>query len=356
MSADVARVHRALAEMGVQRLVSALGLKGRRNGQQWRVACPVHGGKDTNCVVGERDGSIVFVCHSGCGGAGGDALDLIAAVRGLDVRADFGAVLREAASIAGIQLDSTDRRFGPMESKPKPIDPALERHQRELAEGRERILGALLDLCPLDGEGLRYLTCERGLDERVCRAARVGFVRDPEHVRRVLANGFPIEVLDELGIVYRGSHLAFANHPLLFPIVERGRLAYVQGRALGPVAKKQDRWRSMRGGVPALWGVDSLREPGPVLLAEGPIDGLTAMQWAGGGAVVAIFGAGGLKAEWCKAMRGRTVVLALDPDEAGDRGAAKATEMLHAVGATVQRLPLPVGMDLNSWFCAERAA
>src|SRR5205809_325983 len=83
-------------------------------------------------------------------------------VHGLDVRADFAAVLREAASIAGIQLDGVDHRFGPMEVKAKPVDPAVAKHERELAEGRERILNALLELCPLEGEGLRYLTQERG--------------------------------------------------------------------------------------------------------------------------------------------------------------------------------------------------
>jgi DNA primase len=356
VNADVARVHRALADIGVQRFVAALGLKGRRNGQQWRVACPVHGGKDTNCVVGEKDGAIVFVCHSGCSGAGGDGLDLVAAVRGYDIRSDFGTVLAEAAAIAGIALDGVDR-FGPIEAKPKPIDPAVERHQRELAEGRERILGALLEFCPLDGEGLRYLTHDRGLDAQTCKRARVGYVADAERVKRVLLNGFPADVLDELGIVYRGEHLAFASHPLLFPVIEKGRPVYLQGRALGAVAKKQDRWRSMRGGVPALWGVDSLDRDGTILLCEGPVDGLSAECWLRGRrSVVAILGAGGLKPEWCLRMRGRTVTIALDPDEAGDRGAAKATRMLHEVGATVKRLELPQGLDLNAWFCAERAA
>lgn len=354
---DVARVHRALADLGVVRFAAALGLKGRRNGQQIRVPCPVHRGSDPNCVIGERDGVLVYVCHSGCGGVGGDALDLVAAVRGLDLRSHFGEVLREAAQIGGVQLDGPHAPSSRFE--PEPIDPAVEAHRRAMAQSRERVLEALLHLCPLTGEGLRYLTEERGLDARTCIEAGVGYVAHPERVRRILVGSFPVDVLDELGVVYRGEHLAFAAHPLLFPIVRDGRPAYVQGRALGVVAKKHERWRSMRGGVPCLWGVDSLRlDPRrSVVICEGPVDSITAVQWTRGKhAVVGIFGAGGLKPEWCAQLRGRTVVLALDPDEAGDRGSAKAIAMLNAVGAEVRRMQIPDGMDLNSWWCAETAA
>lgn len=363
MNDDVARVHAGIAAMGVGRLLAALGLNGRGRGDRWRIACPVHRGAEPNCVVEPKDGTIVFVCHSACGGEGGDAIDLVAAVRGIDARSDFGAALREAASVAGIAID-TSRSRSPYDRQPRrvapaPIDPAVERHQREIAEGRARVLAALAELCPLEGEGERYLADQRGLDPAVCRAHGVGYVGDVERVRRVLLRGFPAEVLDELGIVYRGEHLAFERHPLLFFIVERGAPVYVQGRALAHVEKKHERWRSMRGGVPCLWGVDSLAgdQRRGVVLAEGPIDGITAVQWAAGRrATVAVFGAGGLKPEWCKALRGRSVTIALDPDDAGDKGAARATAMLHAVGAEVRRLAIPDGLDLNAWFCAEHAA
>lgn len=355
---DVARIHATLAEQGVARLLAALGLKGRRNGNRWRIACPVHGGSDPNCVVEVKGGTIVFVCHSACAEAGGDALDLVAAVRGLDLRSAFGEVLREAAGIAGVAIDGPSSGPRSMRREP-PRDPAIEQHERELAEGRARVLATLAELCPLEGDGLRYLTDQRGLDARTCRAAHVGFVADPERVRRTLVRGFPASVLDELGIVYRGEHFAFERHPMLFFIVRGGVPVYVQGRALIEPPKKHERWRSMRGGVPCLWGVDSLaHDPRRrVVLAEGPIDGITAVQWSRGRtAVVGVFGAGGLKHEWCLALRGRSVTIALDPDEAGDRGADRAAAMLHAVGAEVRRLEIPSGMDLNAWWCAEQAA
>ena len=359
---DVERVHQAIAGLGVVGLLAALGLKSRRNGSRHRIACPVHRGTQPNCVVEAKDGAIVFVCHSGCGGAGGDALALIAAVRGLEVKTEFGAVLREAAAIGGITLDGP-RAASPYGREPRrfeapPIDPAVAAHQRELAEGRERVLSTLLDLCPLEGEGLAYLTDERALSPEVCRSFRVGYVSDPASVRRVLLRGFSAEVLDELGIVYRGELLAFARHPVIVPIIQRGRPTYVQGRALGAVASKHERWRSMRGSVPGLWNHDALADRHkPVLIAEGPIDGRSAHQWAGTKfAVVAVFGAGGLKPEWCVPMRGREVLLGFDPDAAGDRGATRAAGVLNKLGCDVRRLGLPRGMDINDWMRAETAA
>lgn len=358
MSDDRQRVHEALASLGVGHLVAALGLKGRKRGAKWAVPCPVHNGRDLNCEIAVVHGVIQFVCRSVCGNAGGDALALIAAVEGLDVRSQFGEVLRRAAGIAGIVLDDRAPAASERRRREPEIDPAVAAHQRELAEGRERVLSALLDLCPLEGEGLRYLTDERALREDVCRAHRVGYVSDPETVKRVLIRSFPVEVLDDLGVVYRGEWLAWERHRLLVPILRNGRPVYVQGRTLERVAKKHERWRSCRGTVPALWNHDALADrTRPVLIAEGAIDALTAIQWMQGRhAVVAIFGAGGLKPEWCREMRGREVVLALDPDDAGERGAAKATEMLNAYGCEVKRLVLPDGRDLNDLYRAEAAA
>ena len=339
-----AEVNAALAAMGVDRFLSALGLRGRKAGRQVRLACPIHGGSGANFVVGVRDGVIVWRCQSTCG-RGGDAIALVEALRGVS----FPEAVREAAALAGVYVA--------VERLEAPEDPKLVEVRRNAAEGVQRVLAALLELCPLEGEGLRYLTEDRGLSVETCRYAHVGYVSEPDRVRRVLVNGFPADVLDELGIVYRGEHLAFERHPLLFPILRNGRPIYVQGRALGPVAKKHERWRSMRGGVPSLYNLDALADDWrrPVMLCEGPVDTLSAHQWAPSYSAVGVFGAGSFKREWSAPLRGRDVVLAFDPDEAGDRGAMDVASELAAVGAVVRRMELPHGMDVNAWMLAEVA-
>ena len=355
MSDDARRINAALADLGPAKFLSALGIKGRGNGARARFACAVHGGDSFSASMSVRDGVLVWHCFSGCG-SGGDALALIAAMRGLDTHDNFRDVLAEAASIAGVGLGETSFTSR-QRVAPPPEDPAVVAARIESAQGVRRILATLLELCPLEGEGLRYLTEDRGLTRATCEAARVGYVSDPDRVLRVLLSSFPVEALDEAGIVYDGQWLAHARHPLLFPILHHGVAVYLQGRALGPVAKKQDRWRSCRGSVPSLYNVDALERDvdATVVLCEGPIDTLSAAQWKPDWSSVGIFGAGGFKPEWAVPLRGRDVLVALDPDAAGDRGAADTMRELVAAGAWPSRAALPPGMDLNDWMLAEVA-
>lgn len=349
MSREVEHVHTAIASMGVAGFLGALGLKHRRLGRVVRFPCAVHGGKDANAVAEIKDGRVVFACHSLCAGAGGDALTLVAAVMGLDQRNDFRRVLEAAGALAGVSISGT---FTPRVVE---VDPEVEELRRRAVESAERILDTLIELCPLDSEGLRYML-GRGLSEATCRAARVGYVSDPSRTLRVLLGSFSADTLDEVGVVYPGERFAFASHPLLFPLIVKGRPAYMQGRSLDPKVDKRDRWRSMRGGVPALYNVDAITgNDRPIVLAEGPIDTLSAIELYGDThAAVGIFGAGHFKREWAIALRGRRVVVATDPDEAGNKGAAAIAEVLHGVGAEVRRAR--IDRDLNEILCAEKAA
>ena len=354
MSADLPELHAALAAMGPARFLAALGIKSRSNGGTARFACPIHGGKGPNVGLHVHDGRLLWSCFSGCA-SGGDALTLIAAVHGLDVRADFAAVVREAASIAGVAVSvaAPPTRF---QRRDVPEAPEVVAARLEAAEGVRRVLSTLLELCPLTGEGLRYLTEERGLTRSTCESARVGYVSDPDRVLRMMSQHFSPDALDRAGVVYQGDWLAFARHPLLFPILHNGQPVYVQGRAIGAVAKKQDRWRSCRGGVPSLYGVDALdRADVPVVLCEGPIDALSAAQWMPDVASVGVFGAGSFKAEWAAPLRGRDVWVAFDPDAAGDAGAVDVVRVLAKAGAWPKRLALPAGFDVNAWMLAEAA-
>lgn len=357
MSDDARRINEALADLGAAKLLAALGVKGRVNGGRARFPCPIHGGKELSAVAEVRDGVVKFVCFSGCGMEGGDALTLIAGVRNLDLRSNFAEVLREGAAIAGVAFDGLTRAPSAPLARREPVEaPEVVAARIEAAQGVRRVLAAFLELCPLVGEGLRYLTEDRGLARATCEAARVGFVSDPDRVLRTLLATFPADALDAAGIVYDGQWLAHARHPLLFPIIHNGIAVYVQGRALGPVEKKQDRWRSMRGGVPGLYNADALaRRDVPVMLCEGPIDTLSAAQWVPDVASVGIFGAGGFKSEWATPMRGRDVWVALDPDTAGEKGAADTMRELVAAGAWPRRLEMPAGTDVNAWMLAEVA-
>lgn len=357
---DVADLHRALCSLGPIGVLRALGVptKGiRRAGRQVRCPCPVHRGDSPSFVFGERDGVLKWNCHSVCS-RGGDAIGLIAEVRGLDTRTQFAEVLREVGAIVGMEPAAFAAREEPTRTEAEQQAAYL---RNQAIATRTEVLERLLELSPLTGEGLRYLTEERGLDANVCRTVRVGYVADPGAVARDLLARFQPEVLDELGVVYlRGHELAFSRHRLIVPIIREGKPVYIQGRALGYVEHKHERFRSMRGSTPCLLGIDNLvAYPNhPVLLCEGLVDTITAQQcWGRDHAVVGILGAGGLKAEMAMPLRGRTVLVALDPDEAGEQGAASVVQMLSRLGCEVRRMQIPApAKDLNDWWQMERAA
>jgi hypothetical protein len=65
-----------------------------------RCPSPNHQDRTPSCSIQERGGVLVWKCH-GCD-AGGDVLELVAAVRGLSTKRDFRAVLLEAARLANL--------------------------------------------------------------------------------------------------------------------------------------------------------------------------------------------------------------------------------------------------------------
>lgn len=85
----------------VDAFLDALALPRRPMGAMRLIRCPVHTDERPSCTVRlERDRTISFHCWS-CG-ATGDALTLLAHVRGYHPRRDFRKVVDEAARIAGV--------------------------------------------------------------------------------------------------------------------------------------------------------------------------------------------------------------------------------------------------------------
>lgn len=109
------------------------------------VRCPVHGERtDPSLSLRTgRDGTLGAVCH-GCGWTG-DALSLIAALDGLDVRRDFRRVLERAADLAGGFVRATVKES--LQVRPEtprlPEDVAAELFKRICERGRLRARGAV---------------------------------------------------------------------------------------------------------------------------------------------------------------------------------------------------------------------
>ncbi len=131
-----------------------------------------------------------------------------------------------------------------------------------------------------------------------------------------------------------------------FPVFDLadGSVIDLKRRLLPPVPEGEKKSKTAFGGKAGLFGVHGLltgaAQKRPVVVAEGEKDWAVACaDLAPDYAVVGISaGAGCWRPEWTEALRGRDVILALDPDAAGEAGAAKARDLLTGVAASVRRM------------------
>ncbi|KUF18830.1 DNA primase [Streptomyces silvensis] len=188
-----------------------------------------------------------------------------------------------------------------------------------------------------------------------------------EHARRYVADRFGLtsEQCADLGVGLTTPaepskpwlSRSFTRYPRItvplygFDGVARG----LQGRDL--FGKCPARWVSLTNVEGRTWAKYGVLVGGAgydtILITEGPGDGLTSVG-VGYDALI-IRGAGlannaALIAELVEHLKGRDVVLAFDPDGAGERGTAALAKGLIDAGNAPRRLPFPnAGEDLTAW-------
>lgn len=339
MSTEVAAIRQQLTD--VRALCGVLGLiDGYRPGRVSRgllIRCPVHNDRNPSCIVSlGPDGTVRVKCQS-CQWSG-DVLHLIAAVHHLDVRADFPAVLGEAARLAGVDL-AGEQGKGPRRPE-APYTPPTYPDAGEVAS-----LWSSAVSVELDGEAHDYLE-SRGIDP--------GMV-DLYDLARVLPRGGWAPSWARC----RGRSWS-SSHRLLVPVVDHtGAMRSLRawrlpsdeaaegapkrtapaGKATGglvmacPVAR-----RMLATGQAPSWSTPTT--PLRVVIAEGEPDFLT---WAArvsdaDGAAPAVLGV--VAGAWSLAMAARVpdgamVGIRTDPDAAGDRYAADIRATLAERGVQV---------------------
>jgi DNA primase len=369
---DAAAVRRSLTDP--RALAEALGLTVGRERLRGavKVLCPWHAERTPSCVVRlGSDGTIAVKCH-GCG-AGGDALSLVAIVRGLDTRRDFAVVLAEAAGIAGIALGERPVEGGvPRPPPPVPAPPAgLD------VENFDKLAAALLaGAGSLDG-GAAAADVERYLERRglltIGRSEGWAALPPPELQPawvRFLVDVFGLDEVTRSGLVARpdgGRELTFslAACRLVIPWRDpRGRVYTLQRRRLDGGKPKY----AAPIGRPFRWpyGVERLAELAleiPIAVVEGALDAaaLRELERRQGRELVAL-GVPGVATwtptigpMWASLAAGRVAYVAIDSDAAGERYVETIAADLAAAGARdVRRLRPARGKDWTDMLMEER--
>lgn len=103
-----------------------------------------------------------------------------------------------------------------------------------------------------------------------------------------------------------------------------------------------------------IYGFDTLKKSEWVLLCEGELDRLIALQH-GLPAITHTAGANTFKVEWAKHFKDKDVYIAYDEDQAGDKGAQKVRRVLEGTARSIHRVKLDTGIkggDVTDFFLA----
>lgn len=391
MSDDARRIRAALTDP--HRLCEALGLipEGGR-GRTWfvdgrdglRIPCPWHSERTGSCSVRRgRDGTVQVQCF-GCD-TSGDALSLVAQVRGLDLRTQFRDVLEHAAQLGGVR--GPEARGG-ASLPPRRVMPARARGDASAAArssapstpdepagdggALDAVVAALRDLAPVaaSSPAMYYLH-----DRCIEHGAALGWIALPDDAAALsrlaaqVREAVGADALDRAGIGHRGSFGRMWRGRVCIPWeAPNGAVDNLQGRAMGGPREGEPKYIGPREHA-ARWPWGSLDvaecagDGSVVAIVEGAIDALSweALARAAGVdgfalGIPGVSGASRFSPGWTRLLRGRRVVVALDADDAGERARDELVALVATEAARVEvRAPVE-GKDWNDTLRAMRGA
>lgn len=324
----------------------------RRAGGTLKGLCPFHGERTPSFTVDPAKG--VWHCF-GCG-EGGDVFGLLMQAEALSFpEAVEHLARREGYPLRYEELSPGQRR-------------AIGRRTRLAQVTAAAAAWFRAQLAGQDGADARAYLARRGLEEATLERFAVGWAPDAWDAltRHLREEGFTGQDLVDAGLATEGRRgpMDRFRGRVIFPIHERsGRDVVAFG---GRVLPDRELRTGPRDGEPpkylnspetelyrkseVLYGLAQARAEiqrrQTAVLVEGYTDVL-ALHQAGVGHAVATCGTA-LTAEHLRQLEryGRTVVLALDADEAGYRAADRARQLAADVGIRELRvLPLPPGTD-----------
>ncbi len=313
----------------------------KKAGRTYKGLCPFHGEKTPSFVV--FPDSQHWHCFGACG-TGGDVISFVMRRENLP----FGEALKMLAARAGVEL-----------APPSPEQVALADERRRLwdlnrqaAEYWHRLL-----LAGDEAAGARAYLARRGLRDETLRAFQVGYARDQWQALAdyLKAQGWREADLLLAGLIVEreggGAYDRFRGR-IVYPIRDaRGHICGFGGRVLDDSLPKYLNSPQTpvfdKGSV--LYGIDlareAIRQAETAVLVEGYMDVLMAHQ-SGFKNVVAAMGTA-LSREQMAILKpvARRLVLALDPDVAGDRATLRGLEV--AKESLDQRVvPVPTARGL----------
>ncbi|MCW2997406.1 MAG: dnaG, partial [Solirubrobacterales bacterium] len=311
---------------------------------RFKGLCPFHEERTPSFSVNADDG---FYHCFGCG-VGGDAFRFVMETEGLD----FVGALESLAARYGVEMAVEDEDPAAAERR-RQRDRLLELLERA-ASFYEKWLWDSAEAAP----ARKYLA-ERGLSDETLRTFRVGYA--PSAWDKLLMagrqGGYGNKEIFDAGLAVRakgeGRIYDRFRRRIMFPLSDaRGRILGFGARALG--ADQQPKYLNSADGEvftkgDMVFGAHLARvassRADEVIVAEGYTDVL-ALHQAGMTNVVGIMGTALTEKQVGElAKLGKTVLLALDADSAGEEAMLRAAKLAAGRQLQLRVVPLPKGLD-----------
>lgn len=315
----------------------------KRNGSRYTACCPFHNEKTPSFTVFTDTSS--YYCF-GCG-AGGDVITFVMNVENLD----YVDAVKLLASRAGLSLPE-DR--GVSDQKKRARERILEMHKIAAKH-------YYANLTKADNHCMKYLK-DRGLDAGSVTRYGLGFAKDSfdDLKSLLLSKGFSLAEMFEAGLVAKsqknGSYYDKFRNRLMFPVIDiRGNVVAFSGRALG--AEQSPKYMNSpetpiyhKGDV--LFGLNLAKDKndGMLILCEGNIDVVMLSQAGFRNAIAPLGTAFTTEQARIIAKYAKTVVIAFDSDQAGQKATNKAIDYLKSQGVSVRVLQMQGAKDPDEYI------
>lgn len=313
----------------------------KRSSRDYVCACPFHSEKTPSCHVFTDSQS--FYCF-GCG-AGGDVITFIRLIE----HYEYMESVKFLAQRAGLAMpdDTYD-------------DSGANKRVRMLEMNKDaaRFFRDTL-LSPEGREGMEYLI-ERGLTPNTIRKYGLGYAPDEWHKLHyyMKSKGYTDDELESAALITRKNNSRFDKfrHRVMFPIIDRrGNVIAFGGRALekDAPAKYLNSDETLvfqkRDNIFSINFAKNTTEK-YLILCEGYMDVISLNQ-AGFDNAVATLGTAitSQQANLMKRYAGE-VIISYDSDEAGQKAAVKAINLLGEAGITARVLKVPDAKDPDEYI------
>ena len=311
----------------------------KRAGRHFKANCPFHKEKTPSFMV--NTDKQIFHCF-GCG-AGGNIFSFLIQ----HDRLTFPEAVRQLADHVGVTLPE---RESDVNAKSQEQLAALMEH---VCRFFERTL-----LAPEQGKAARTYVRQRGVSEPTQKVFRLGFAPSGwDHLLKAAQKtGVTPEQLEAAGLAIQGKsgsgHYDRFRHRLIFPILDvRGRVVGFGGRSLdghepkylnSPETVIYSKGRQLFGLAQAK---DAILKTKTAIIVEGYFD-CVVLAGAGVAHVVSPLGTA-LTVDQARLLKryAENVILAFDPDAAGEMAALRGIDLLVEAGLHVHVAQLPTGVD-----------